>query len=247
MSKLIVPFLMLGAVLYALWLTLSRAPLPDVSRAAGFRKRFYLATVLFASMLTLFSGSSGCRPGCYVPMPPNESARVAMPRDVLSALRATWLTLDPESGKEFRRILERAAWKGYVSKRTSQMLALAFSELADHRERTRGNKKRASCYDMTALWNAVRTSREAALKQVELLREAERSGTVASETASKARAALERELEMLRRSRAIRNSANFERKKWLVEEYSQSRLRPSDPAKMAASLIVRLEMGPEQD
>jgi len=70
---------------------------------------------------------------------------------------------------------------------------------------------------------------------------------VGPETASKARAALERELEMLRMSRGIRNSRDLDRQKRLVEDYSQGRLRPRDPAKRAAGLIVRLESRGEQD
>jgi len=230
------------AFVYAAWLVASRSRLPEPARATGLRRRFYLATLLSVGLFTLVSGTSCERAMCYrAALPPGPGESAAASQAVRSTLRAVWLALDPKDGKEFRRRLETQVARGEVKQRVSELLVLAFSELAYHKERTRGEGPRAECYKMTRLGGTLWTSRENALKQLELLRKAQKSGAIDGETAAKARQALAREVEMLDRAKQLRGSRDWKTENKLAEDYGKGEVKPGEDAAAAASLILELE------
>ena len=238
MAKLILALLVAGAFLWALWIVLSRHAPPDPSRHAGWRRRFVLATWLFVAA---WGAYTGCTRSCYAPPPPPLNSTKPQP-DVASTLRAVWLTLDPARGEEFRKQIEPLVAQGRLREPEGRMLAMAYAEIAFHRHRTRGSGSQVTCYDMTTVGGVLYQSRENALKQVELLREAARKGTIDAETAAKARAALARELEMLLLSGG--DIVEVEKEDAWIREYQEKAARPSAPATSAAALIVGLEGGP---
>lgn len=56
MSKLVFACVAVAAFLYAGWLVVFRRPLPDPKRAAGVRRRFFLATLLCAGLMVVTAG-----------------------------------------------------------------------------------------------------------------------------------------------------------------------------------------------
>jgi len=239
MSKLLLALLVAGAFLYALWLLLARRPLPNPARHRGWRRRFVLAASLFVAAL---GASTGCFHSCYAPLPPSPPKNVNPQADVFATLRAVWLTLDPARGEELRKQIELLIAQGRLREAEGRMLAMAYAEIAFHRKRI---GSQVTCYDMTTLGGVLYQSRENALKQIELLREAARKGTIDAETAAKARAALARELEMLVLSGG--RIMEVEKEDSWIREYQEKAARPSAPATSAAALIVGLEGGPMPD
>lgn len=245
MSKVLMVVLAAGAFVCAVWLVVSRGRLPEPARVTGLRRRFYLAVLLFVGLLTSMLTTSCGRQTppqtmCYEPM---ERPTASSEAPVSATLKAVWLTLDPENGEKFREKLAEAVEEGEVEKQVSAVVQLAFKELAYHREYTRGAGRGVMCYKMTRLGSALATSRENGLKQLELLRKAQESGSIDEETAAKAREALSRELELFDRASRLGTSRGGEAEKALVESYSNGEVEPGDAAQRAAALIVELEGG----
>jgi hypothetical protein len=162
---------------------------------------------------------------------------------VASTLKAVWRTLDRERGEEFREKLEVAVGQGVIRKKVADMLAIAFSELAYHKERTRGKLQMATCYKMTRLGGRLVTTRENALKQLELMVKARGSGAIDSETAVKVYIALAGELEMFHRANALSGSSDWYAQEQLIKQYGQKEIIPGDSAGVAAGIIVEMEDG----
>ena len=260
MAKLILALLVAGAFLYALGIVLSRGALPDPARHAGWRRRFVLATILFAGLL----GHAACQsaqPLCYDMPPPDVTGdpdrqvdRAMTPAATLQAvvptLRVVWLALDPARGEEFRKQIEPLVAQGRLREPEGRILALAYAGIALHQHQKetadRGLQPVVVCYKLTALGGAIRSSRDKALRQVVLLREAARKGTIDAETAEKAGATLARELEMLSLSDDMQSRPWTHQEK-LIQEYEKGLLETSGPATAAAALIVGLEGGPMPD
>jgi len=240
MNRIGMAFLLAAAACFAVWIVLMRLQAPEPGSHAGWRRRFVLATLLFVAA---WGAGTACR-SCYA-MDVSREAASDRSRDVVSTLRAVWLTLDPARGEELRKQIEPLVAQGRLQEPEGRMLAMAYAEIAFHRHRTRGSGSQVTCYDMTTLGGVLYQSRENALKQVELLREAARKGTIDAETAAKARAALARELEMLVLSGG--RIMEVEKEDSWIREYQEKSARPSAPATSAAALIVGLEGGPMPD
>ncbi len=236
MSKLVIAILTVGAFFYALWLVLCGRKLPDPARARGLRRRFILATLLFAGLLSGIAKSKQDRPPvmCYsiaeLPSP------TVMNRDqVVATLQAVWRTLDPERGVEFRAKLEAAAGRGAIRRKTADMLAVAFQELAYHKKRSQ-----IVCY-IPKITPTYRT-RVSAAKQLKLLAEARKQGKIDGETSQKAMTALARDVELLHRMKDS-EWKNYSNQKQLINDYQEGRRIPGDSATVAAAMIVEMEGG----
>jgi hypothetical protein len=242
MSKILLAILTVAAFVYAGWLVFLRHPLPDLRQATGLRRRFRLATLLFAGLL----GSHGCQyaPLCYLPAEPPPATAPAAPRNLSQTLKAAWRTLDPKQSDHFRKKLESAVDEGLVPQRTADMLAVAYNELSFHKQRTRSREPQPTCYDATILGGTMMTSRENALKQIELLEKAHASGAIDDQTARKAREALARELEMLFQAENLKPDQRAETEGQLIQQYDQGKIVPSGSAQDAARLIVEMEREP---
>lgn len=246
MSKITLLVLTIAAFLYAAWLVFLRKPLPDPARTTGLRKRFLLAVLLFAGVLGASLSRADDRSPqivCYDVSVP-EATPVRMTRtEAVATLKAVWRTLDREKGEEFRRQLDTAAQQGGVHRKVAAMLQVAFDDLAYHQWRTRGEGARATCYKMTVLGGTLSTSRENTLKQLELLEEARKKGTIDEKTAKTVEAALAKEIEMLHRASGPDKPASREEEDLLVKQYTDGDIAPSQEAKDAAGFIVEMEKG----
>ena len=247
MSKIALAALTIAAFAYALWLMLLKRRAPDPARASGLKKRFILATLLFVGLL----GSAACgetddpRTTCYAPLPDPPTTRPGTSRaELVGMLKAVWRTLDPKQSDAFRQKLESAAAQGAVRKKLADMLAVAYAEIAYHKQRTRGPGPNATCYLMTELGYTLSDSREAALKQLELLEKVRASGKIDEATASKAHTALSRELEMFYRASDVGASKGYRDGDRLARDYDDGKVFPGDVATVAAAMIVEMEDGP---
>ncbi|MHC4744998.1 MAG: hypothetical protein ACYS8Z_24035, partial [Planctomycetota bacterium] len=160
---------------------------------------------------------------------------------LVAALKAIWRTLDPEQSEQFRQKLEAAAGDRVIRRKTAGMLAVAFTEIAYHKRRTRGKGPFATCYKMTTLGGTLYGTREKALKQLELLQSAREKGKIDEETAAKAHAVLAQEVEMLHRAKASDLKTDWRRQREFVEEYKAGKVKPGDVATVAADMIVQME------
>ena len=247
MAKISLAILTVVAFPHALWLVVFRRELPKPGRTHGLRRRFVLATLLFVGLLAQVG--CGRRPfvSCYISAsPPPADTQLTGPQKVAGAFQAVWRTLDPERGEEFRNALETAAGEGTIRPKVADMLAVAYMDLAYHKQRTRGGGPKTTCYKMTELGGTLVTARENALKQLELLEKARAAGTIDADTAAKARAALAHELEMLHRAEQA-DHRELKAQQRLVEQYRDGAVAPSDAATAAARLIVEMEGGPATD
>jgi len=161
--------------------------------------------------------------------------------EAVATLRAAWRTLDREKGAEFRQKLDAAVEQGGIPQKVAAMLQITFDELAYHRWRTVGEGARATCYRMTRLGNQLGISRDAAIRQLELLEQARKNGSIDEETANKARTALAKEIEMLHRASGPDKPESREDQELLVKQYGEGEIVPSDDATDTASLIVEME------
>lgn len=246
MTKITIAVLTVGAFLYATWLVFLRKPLPDPGGSTGLRKRFLLAVLLFTGLLgASVHGADKKAPMilCYAPPAPDADPRPMTRDEVVAAFKAVWQTLDPARGAEFRQKLEAAAETGAMRKKVANMLAVAFSDLAAHKDRTRGEGPRTTCYEMTILGGAEYTSRENALKQLELLANARSQGRIDAATAAKAQAALAREVEMLHRGHTLNTSGSWREGDRLARQYNNGEIIPGDAAEVTAAMIVEMEDG----
>ncbi|MBN2138081.1 MAG: hypothetical protein JW720_09755 [Sedimentisphaerales bacterium] len=240
MTKITVALLTVAAFIYAAFLVLAKVPLPQPRRFSGPRRRFVLATLLFVGLI---GRASAMRDNpqvlCYyVAISPDK-----LKTNLAAALKAIWRTLDPNKSEKFRKKLEAAAGDGVIRSKTAEMLALAYSELAYHKERTRGKGPVATCYKMTPLGNALATTRENALKQLELLEEARKAGRIDDQTARKAHDVLAKQVEMMHRSRSSMSASDWRQQSALVNKYNQDAVTPGDSASVAAGIIVEMEDG----
>lgn len=246
MSKIIIAILTIAAFVYACWLVFLRRPLPDPRRADGFRRRFQLATLLFVGCLTACDRKQP-EVMCYtVPAASRPSSQPSSQpeRDGLTVLKSAWRTLDPRQSEGFRKKLEAAVGEGVVRQKTADMLAVAYKELSYHKQRTRSKEPQPTCYEPTVLGSALMTSREKALKQIELLDKARAGGTIDDQTAQKAREALAREVELLYQAERMSPDHTFETESRLVKQYDQGKIIPTEAARDAAGVIVEMERQP---
>jgi hypothetical protein len=220
--KLLIPFLAIAAFVYALWLVVFRLPLPNPQGATGLRKRFYLAVLLFVGLFGALLVSD------YL-----------YRKGVAWTLESVWMTLDPKTEETFGQKLDAAVRDGLVTQEVSDILEVAFKELAYHREM----ELQGTCYDTGTLEIHPWESCELAFKQLELLRNARRSGKIEKDTMDKCQAVLARELEMLSRASKLSRS-NSDAVKRLLDEYSKGELKPGEAAAEAAAFIVQMETGP---
>ena len=242
MSKIVLAVLTVAAFLYAAWLVLFRRQLPDPKQTTGLKRRFILATLLFVGLFGIIPASAAKkkppRPTCYKP----ASMRVVQPgacQQLAITLKAVWRTLDPARAQEFRDKLQKAAGDKVIRKKTADMLAIAYADVAYHKKRTRGKGRKMTCYDMTMEMSASTKPRENILKQIELLQKARKSGSISEKSSKRAMTALSREIEMLYRAKG--KDSRYIRK--LLEEYNQDKLTAGDSATIAAKLIVEMEDG----
>jgi hypothetical protein len=246
MSKIVIACLTVAAFAYAVWLVVSRRQLPNPKNCKGLQRRFILATLLFVGLLAA-AFSKAARPPevtCYdIVIPRHEIRQPVTVQRFGIALKAIWRTLDPKRSEEFRNKLEAVATDGKLRKKTAKMLAIAFQELAYHKERTRGKGPHKTCYEMTPLGATLYTTRENAVKQLELLAKARESGAIDAQTAAKAHAVLAREVEMLHRAKGLEWPQDWLARKRLIEQYKADKIVPSDVASVTAVMIVEMEDG----
>lgn len=231
MSKIAIACLTVAAFAYAVWLVVSRRRLPNPKNCKGLQRRFVLATLLFVGLLAATLSKAGKPPEviCYVaPAPRQEIQQPTRYQQVTAALKAIWRMLDPKRAEEFRNRLEAVAAEGKLRKKTADMLAVAFSELAFHKQRTRGKGPHVTCYKMTPLGGTLYTTRENALKQLELLANARESGAIDAETAAKAHSILAKEVEMLHRAKALMALENRLAQGRLTDLYKAEKIVPGD-------------------
>ena len=242
MSKIAIACLTVAAFAYAVWLVVSHRRLPNPKHHKGLRRRFILAVLLFVGLLA--SGMKNePRITCYVPPPIPVSESVDRHK-IAATLKAVWQTLDPAQSDEFRNKLQAVAAEGKIRKKTADMLAVAFSELAFHKERTGGGGRgMVTCYKMTPLGGTLYTTRENALKQLELLAKARESGVIDAETAAKAHAVLAREVEMLHRAKGLEWPQDWLVQERLIEQYKADKIVAGDAASVTAAMIVEMEDG----
>jgi hypothetical protein len=157
-----------------------------------------------------------------------------------------WRTLDPKRSDEFRQKLVAAAEQGRIRHKTANMLAIAYSELAYHKQRTRGEGLRTTCYEMMPLGVTLMTTRENALKQIELLAKARQAGAIDAETAAKAHAVLAREVQMLGHTKGI-DWGDHAALEQLRKRYEEGKIIASDSASVASAIIVEMEEGQVPD
>lgn len=246
MSKIILAVLTAAAFAYALWLVVTGGTLPHPGEATGLRRRFYLATLLFVGCLTACDRKQP-EVMCYtVPaaLRPSSQPSSQPERDGLTALKAAWRMLDPKQSEDFRTRLEAAVGEGVVHQKTAAMLAVAYKELSYHKQRTRSKEPQIPCYSPTILGGTMMTSREKALKQIEVLDEARASGTIDDETVRKAGEVLARELEMLYQAENMDPNHTFEAENRLIQQYERGKIIPTEAAHDAARAIVEMEREP---
>lgn len=250
MSKVLLVILTAAALLYAAYLVIFRRQMPDPKNTKGLKRRFILATLLFVGMFGIMPARAAKknppRPTCYTPAP----IRVDQPgtrRQLAVTLKAVWRTLDPNRAQEFRNKLEKAAGEKVIRQKTADMLAIAFAEVAFHKDRTRGEGARMTCYKMTPLGGTLSTTRENILKQIELLENARKSGKIDEETSKKALTVLACEVEMLYRAKALDWPKDRNEQDQLIKEYKDGKLIAGDSATIAAKLIVEMEDGKMTD
>ena len=243
MSKIVLAVLTAAAFLYAAWLVLFRRQLPDPKQTTGVKRRFILATLLFVGLFGIMPASAAKkkppRPLCYRAV----NIRVDQPgtrQQFAVTLKAVWRTLDPARAQEFREKLDKAAGEKVIRKKTADMLAVAFAEVAYHKERTHG-KIAVLCY--SPAMTTVYFSRENVQKQLDLLQKARKAGKVDEQTSNKALAAIAREVEMLYRSRGLKQPIDQIEQNQLNSEYSLNKLFAGDSATIAAKIIVEMEDG----
>ena len=246
MSKIVIACLTVAAFGYAVWLVVSRRRLPNPKNCKGLQRRFVLATLLFVGLLAATFSKAGMPPEvtCYdIALPRHEIRQPVTAHKFGVALEAIWRTLDPKRSDEFRNKVEAVAAEGKLRKKTADMLAVAFSELAYHKQRTRGKGPRKTCYEMSAFGATLYRTRENAFKQLELLAKARESGAIDAETAAKAHAVLAREVEMFHRVKRLDLTQNWQAETHLMERYKAGKIAPGDVASVTAAVIVEMEDG----
>lgn len=237
MSKLLIVLTAAAAFVYAAWLVALRRPLPDPRAASGLRRRFLFAVLIFAAAL------AGCRKGpgpdatCYsmVYVPPTQTE----PNAVMT-LRSVWLTLDEKQSDLFNKKLDAAVSAGSLNRGAADILAVAYSNLAEHKYRTRGEGRMMTCYKPSYLGGQLHTSREEALKQLELLEKFRASGTIDADTVARAQSVLARDFELFYQAKDLPAAGN-EAATRLIENYKQGGPAPSADARAAASVAIDLE------
>jgi hypothetical protein len=246
MSKVLIAVLTVAAFVYAVWLVLTRRRLPNPRHHRGLRRRFVLATLLFVGLLATTFSRAGRPPEvtCYdVVFVLPEVRQPITAHKFGVAIKAIWRTLDPAQSDEFRNKLEAVAAEGKIRKKTADMLTIAFSELAYHKQRTRGKGPRKTCYEMSAFGATLYSTREDAIKQLELLSKARESGVIDAETGAKAHAVLAKEVEMLHRAKRLDRTQNWRAETHLMERYKAGKIAPGDVASVTAAMIVEMEDG----
>ncbi|MHC4647287.1 MAG: hypothetical protein ACYTBJ_17490 [Planctomycetota bacterium] len=249
MSKIAVAVMTAAALFYALWLVVFRRELPQVRHSKGLRRRFLLATLLFVGLLGTALASDRADKEkrhvvlCYRAAPAAAVHKPAGYSNVAATLKAVWRTLDPRHSEEFRQKLEAVAAEGKIRHRTADMLAVAYEELALHKRWTRTKGPAVMCYEPTVLGATLYTSRENALKQIELLEKARQSGAIDAQTAAKAHAVLAREVEAIDRAKGLESSGQWAEQQRLVREYEAGKIAPGDSASVASAIIVAMEDG----
>ena len=239
MSKIVIFVLAAMAFMYAVYLTVLRKPLPQPARACGIKRRFFMATILFAGLLSFASADNQPEIKCYkvVSVPTTEKHELSR-RNLVTTLKTVWRTLDPAQSEAFRKQLAAAVEKGNIRKKTAAILSEAFKQIASHKQRTRGDGPRATCYKMTPLGGMRQGSREKALKQLELLQKARQEGTIDQQTANRSRAVLAKEIYMLSISTG---EMDYHTQTELIKDYKDDRIKPPDSAQVAAAMIVQME------
>lgn len=241
MTKIIMAVLTVAAFVYALWLVLGKRALPDPRQTTGWRRRFRLATLLFVGLLL---GHNAACWTCYIPPPTREQQEQRNRREeARAAVSAAWRTLDAGRNEEFRQKLEAAVGENVIQKNTVDMLMVAYDELAMHKQITRSVQPQATCYDMSKLGTTLVTSRERAMKQLELLEKARATDTVGLYTLERTREVLARELEMFYKAAHAHPEDGSEAERRLINQYRCGEIVPSDTAKDAARVIVEMELG----
>jgi hypothetical protein len=242
MAKITIVVLALTALIYAAYLVLTNRQVPKPKNFSGGRRRFILATLLFVGLMgkTSVIGRESSFI-CYgVPSP--QSNKISR-QELVVVLKAIWQTLDPKRLEEFWNKLETAAKQGVIRRKTANMLAITFKGLSYHKQRTRGKGPRVTCYEMTQLGYTLYTTRENALKQLELLAKARQSGTIDTETAAKAHTVLAREAEMLHDSQSYIHSSNWYAQDLLIQQYKSGEIVAGDAASVTAGMIIEMEGG----
>jgi len=229
MSKVIVALLVMAAFIYAVWLVLFRKKLPDPKSTSGLKRRFLIATVLFAALL----GTQSCI-HCYQ-IAKIENYQLHR-QDIIDTLQAVWWTLCLECEPQFREKLDELVEAGYVNRKPADMLRAAFSELAMHKKR-----KQMSCYITTPLNMRMEKIRETALRRVEMLSKAYLAGTLDEETTQRAKAALAQELEVFYGKGFDQQSGKFNYDENVIQQYESETITPCYEAMTAAEIIVQTE------
>ena len=241
MQKALLAVVAVAAVLTAAVLLLLRRPAPRPEGRGALGARFAL---LVSALMALVGGTRAVRAE-----PPAPAADPAT-REAALAKRPEWARLrasvqgvtklervDYDSldktvaakRAELRKLLAPLVSAKLVSRDGAEVLAEVHGDRVFHTLR----KVAATCYDPTQLGARVQSTREAREKQLALLAELVKKGTVKPELAAKIRRTLEKQVELLLRVNAI-----WERQKH-EKTPSWPRIRKEEEAIMA--LFARRE------
>jgi len=245
MSKLVLPLLTIAAFLYAVWLLVFRRRLPDPERVKGMRRRFYLAVVVFAGLL---SGTVWLAQGkpeqprvlCYVTFRPPAWAKAEDRQAFAAALRGSWDVIDAKRFEGLREATEHAAKRGLIRRRVAGILRNTYENLlltSAYRE----EEKRVVCYDSSGPAGMDMQTADAVSKQLDALRRFREAGTIDEETATKVHAALAADLEALDRIVTAARGADGVTFQSLRRAHAGGKISGGDAAAVAADLIMEMQ------
>ncbi len=249
-QKLIILCLAIAVFVYALYLVARQKGAPELRQTTGLRRRFLLATALCVAFL---GGCDGPKKIVCYECPPAALAALSAKEKVWYAMRTAWLTMDPKKGKEFRQLVEEGVKEKLLDDATAGVLAATYDATAWHHWYTRGGGQTPVCYGAPSGTIIETQHADRILQKIDLLREAEKNGSIPTNVATKAEAAIIREITILELAGELNNSlcdakkTDEERKAIraklvkIKKEYTAEELPTSESAKKVAKLIVEFE------
>jgi hypothetical protein len=229
MTRIALLLLTVGAFVYAVWLVLRGRPLPQPGGTHGLKRRFLLATLLFAGLLSQVSRGQSADAADPNLSDPNSPWPVVAPEDLWVTIKTVWRTLDPNQAEVFRQHLETAVADGQVRQRVADILSTAFTQIAAHSKVPR------------SLQDSPEFSSEKALQQIEYLRGAQQAGFLDKSTSGYIYSTLAREIEMM----WLLGRVKPDERMALDALWERYRSWPPqiDSAAVAARIIVEMEGG----
>lgn len=266
-AKIILAIITLCALVYSIYLLLTRKPLrvPAVGERrdgiwAQWRWLFFLAVAVITGCMTDMNvkDNNDSVVMCY---------RMVVPKGQVSAnnhwtrgIKLAWRTLNTQSlkdrnfvdekGKEeavaaFGQALAKAVQTGKITQAQSDRLARLHVQLASHYWRSNSTM---TCYDMMTMAVDDTKSLAQIQAQLDLLREAKSKGTLTQAVIDKAAASLRQEIEILARLDIINSSTKSDEyatrqnlNKALAALIAENKLEESKITQEATAIILQLE------